>query len=319
MPIIPSSGYEPPFYLFNAHLETIIPSAFRKIKGVTYERERLELNDGDFVDIDWLKGNSRKLVIISHGLEGSSDRHYSKGMAKYFFQRGWDALAWNCRSCSGEINRLPRFYHHGATEDLSEVVRCAIDQNQYDVIVFAGISMGGNLTLKYLGENSQLPIQIKGAATFSVPCHLGSSAKQLDTPEKWFYLRRFLKKLGKKIKSKSEKFPELISFEGFKKIKSFEEFDTKYTAPLHGFKSASEFYELASPLLYISKIKVPTLIANALNDPFLPEQCFPYEIAKESQYVFLETPIRGGHTGFTLKGREENWMEVRAWEFLNRL
>ncbi|NOT74350.1 MAG: alpha/beta fold hydrolase [Cyclobacteriaceae bacterium] len=320
MPIIPSSDYKAPFYLFNGHLETIIPSAFRKIKGVHYERERLELSDGDFIDLDWLRKDSKKLMIVSHGLEGNSERHYSKGMASYFFNRGWDALAWNCRSCSGEINRLERFYHHGATEDLNEVIQHAIEKNQYDSIVLVGISMGGSLTLKYLGENGDhLPSVVKGGAAFSVPCHLGSSAKELDKPNKRFYLNRFLKKLGKKIKQKSEKFPDRVSYKGFDKIKSFEEFDTRYTSPLHGFKNAADFYERAASLPHIPHIKTPTLIVNALNDPFLPEACYPYDIAKDHPHVYLQTPERGGHTGFTLAGKDENWMEVRAFEFLGGL
>ena len=107
MPLIVESSYRPPAYLLNGHWETIIPSTFRKITDVAYQRERLELADGDFLDLDWLKQSSAKLVIISHGLEGSSERHYAKGMAKFFYRHGWDALAWNCRGCSGEMNRLP--------------------------------------------------------------------------------------------------------------------------------------------------------------------------------------------------------------------
>ncbi len=320
MPLITPSDYKAPFYLFNGHIETILPSAFRKIKGVTYSRERLELPDGDFLDLDWLRNGSRKLMIVSHGLEGSSERHYSKGMAKYFHQHGWDALAWNCRSCSGEMNRLPRFYHHGATEDLKVVVEHAIQSRQYDSVVLVGISMGGSLTLKYLGENSgQLPVAVRGAVAFSVPCHLGSSAKELDRPEKRFYLNRFLKKLAKKIELKSESFPDLISFRGFESVRTFEEFDNRYTAPLHGFKDAKDFYERAASLPHIPHITLPTLIVNALNDPFLPEACFPFDIAKTHQHVYLETPIRGGHTGFTIASKEENWMEVRAFEFLKGL
>jgi uncharacterized protein len=320
MPLIEISCYRPSRILFNGHLETIIPSMLRTIRGVDYARERLELEDGDFLDLDWLKGEGDTLVIISHGLEGSSERHYAKGMAKYFFERGWDAIAWNCRGCSGEMNRLPRFYHHGATEDLNAVVRHASRVKNYTSIVLVGISMGGSMSLKYLGEQvDKLSNLIKGAAVFSVPCHLGSSAKELDKLNKRFYLNRFLKKLGKKIKSKSEKFPEIISYRGFEKIKSFEEFDNRYTAPLHGFKDADDFYERASSLPHIGKIKVPALIVNALNDPFLPPLCFPYEIAKNHSFVFLETPSRGGHTGFSLYGKEENWMEQRAFEFLSRL
>src|SRR5215510_13761043 len=126
MPLIKHSQYKAPAHLFNGHIETIVPSTFRKIDGVAYVRERLELSDGDFLDLDWLKSDSRNLMIFSHGLEGNSERHYCKGMAKYFFQRGWDALIWNCRGCSGEMNRLPRFYHHGATEDLRAVIEHAI-------------------------------------------------------------------------------------------------------------------------------------------------------------------------------------------------
>jgi predicted alpha/beta-fold hydrolase len=316
MPLISNSGYVRPFYLFNGHLETVIPSAFRKIEGVSYRRERLELADGDFLDLDWLRNKSSRLVIISHGLEGSSDRHYVRGMAKYFFERGWDALAWNCRSCSGEMNRLPRFYHHGATEDLKSVVD-HVGSAEYESIALVGISMGGSLSLKYAGEHEAFPAKVKAIATFSVPCHLGSSARELDRRAKKFYLERFLKKLGKKIQMKAAMFPEIISDSGFEKIRSFAEFDNKYTAPLHGFHDASDFYERASSLSFLPHIKIPSLIVNALNDPFLPRECFPYEIARRSPFVFLETPRYGGHTGFTLAGRKENWMEVRAFEFVN--
>lgn len=318
MPLIGNSSYRPSPLLFNGHLETVIPSIFRNIHDVVYQRERLELEDGDFVDMDWLKGGNDKLVIVSHGLEGSSERHYAKGMAKYFYQHGWDALAWNCRGCSGEMNRLPRFYHHGATEDLNAVVQHALSKKQYTKIALVGISMGGSMSLKYVGERGdKLSGFIKGAAVFSVPCHLGSSAKELDKPNKRFYLNRFLKKLGKKIKLKSEKFPEVISYNGYEKIRSFEEFDNRYTAPLHGFKDAQDFYARASSLPHIDNIKIPALIVNAINDPFLPSLCFPYEVARNHSTVFLETPSRGGHTGFSLYGKKENWMEQRAFEFLN--
>ncbi|HWA35790.1 MAG TPA: alpha/beta fold hydrolase [Cyclobacteriaceae bacterium] len=317
MPLITGSSYRRPFYLFNGHLETIIPSAFRKVAGPPYRRERLELPEGDFLDLDWLENGSRRLVIISHGLEGSSDRHYSKGMANFFFKNGWDALAWNCRSCSGEMNRLPRFYHHGATEDLNAVIVNALKKG-YETIALVGISMGGSLSLKYAGENAEnLPVAVKRIVAFSVPCHLASSARELDKPAKTFYLNRFLKKLGRKIELKATTFPDIISHRGFDKIRSFEEFDNKYTAPLHGFRDARDFYERASSLPHIANITIPTLIVNALNDPFLPLECFPYDIARESKYVFLETPKHGGHTGFTLAGKEENWMEVRAFEFVN--
>ncbi len=314
MPLILSSYKTPPFYLFNSHAETIVPSIFRKVSG-TYDRERLELPDGDFVDLDWMRSNNKKLVIISHGLEGSSDRHYSKGMATYFYVHGWDALAWNCRGCSGVMNRLPRFYHHGATEDIAAVIDHAI-QLKYEHISLVGFSMGGSMSLKYIGErNGILPTQIKSAVTFSVPCDLKSSATELDKPSKKFYLNRFLRKLEKKIRAKSILFPE-ISATGFEKIKTFREFDNRYTAPLHGFTDADDFYTRASSGPYIQSIEIPTLIVNALNDPFLPNACYPVEIAKEHTQVYLEMPARGGHVGFSLPGASESWMERRAYEFV---
>jgi uncharacterized protein len=315
MPIIPSSYKTPPYFLFNSHIETIIPSIFRKVVG-DYERERLELVDGDFIDIDWMRSNNKKLVIISHGLEGSSERHYSKGMTKYFYDRGWDALAWNCRGCSGVMNRLPRFYHHGATEDIAAVIDHAI-QLKYEHITLVGFSMGGSMSLKYVGERkTMLPKQVRSAVTFSVPCNLKSSATELDKPSKKFYLNRFLKKLEKKIRAKSVLFPEQISTVGFEKIKTFREFDNKYTAPLHGFADADDFYTKASSGPYIQSIEIPTLIVNALNDPFLPDECYPVEIAKSHPNVYLETPSRGGHVGFSLYRTAESWMERRAYEFV---
>lgn len=318
MPLVTSDYKNPPFYLVNGHLETVVPSMFRKVAG-QYERERLELTDGDFLDLDWIRSGKNKIVIISHGLEGSSERHYSKGMATWFSQHGWDALAWNCRGCSGEMNRLPRFYHHGATEDIAAVVDHAIAKG-YEEIALVGFSMGGSMSLKYAGERKDtLPKEVKATIVFSVPCNLGSSARELDKPEKKFYLNRFLKKLEKKIRAKSMRFPGLISSEGFGQIKTFREFDTRYTAPLHGFSDADDFYEKASSGPHIPHIKIPTLIVNALNDPFLPDACYPFDIARVHKYVHLETPERGGHVGFSLPSGKPNWMELRALEFISKL
>lgn len=317
--MIVGSTYRHVPYLTNGHLETIVPSAFRKVKGVLYQRQRLELDDGDFLDLDWLvdtRARPGKLVIISHGLEGSSARHYCRGMAKYFRNRGWDALAWNCRSCSGELNRLPRFYHHGDTADLHRVIVEAFNKG-YDHVALTGFSMGGSFSMKYLGERgSSLDPRIKGAVGFSVPCNLGSSARELDSPTKSFYRNRFLRKLGKKILAKSLIYPGKLSYTGYEKIKTFREFDDRYTATLHGFKDAADFYSKSSCDQYLAKVTVPALVVNAANDPFLPPECFPKEIARDHPYFDLEIPARGGHVGFSLS-TEENYMERRAYEFLN--
>ncbi|MBX2901069.1 MAG: alpha/beta fold hydrolase [Cyclobacteriaceae bacterium] len=314
MPVV-SSAYKSPFYLFNAHLQTVVPSIFRKVPG-TYQRERLELPDGDFLDLDWITNQRNKLVIISHGLEGNSERHYAKGMAKHFVANGWDALAWNCRGCSGEMNRLPRFYHHGATEDLAAIVNHAI-QKHYEHIVLVGFSMGGSMTLKYLGEQTRSAI-VKCAIAFSVPCDLGSSAAELDKAGNKFYLKRFLKKLELKIRAKAIQFPHLLSASGFETITSFREFDTRYTAPLHGFADANDFYTRASCNPFLNAIQIPVLLVNAQNDPFLPQSCYPIDIAKAHPYLSLEMPACGGHVGFSLYGKT-NWMEIRALEFANSI
>ncbi|MEQ8413089.1 MAG: alpha/beta fold hydrolase [Imperialibacter sp.] len=318
MPLISKSSYQrrPP-YLFNPHLETVVPSAFRKVRGVTYDRERVELEDGDFLDVDWLTGGSDKLVVLTHGLEGSSDRPYIAGMAKYFAANGWDALAWNCRTCGGEMNRLPRLYHHGATEDLSAVVEHGLKSGRYRKIALVGFSMGGSMSLKYLGERgSQIREEIIGAATFSVPCNLWDSAVQLTRRSNKFYKDRFLNKLKEKMKVKALRHPEVVNVTDIDLITTFDEFDDRYTAPLHGFSSRDDFYLKATSDQFYPELKRPALVANALNDPMLGEKCYPFEMARESSYLYLETPKVGGHVGFTQTGAEIYWAEMRALEFL---
>ncbi len=319
MPLIASSTYKkPPFYLFNSHLETIVPSALRKVDLPAYERERIFTPDKDFLDLDWLKKEGKQLVVISHGLEGSSDRPYVKGMARTFAEQGWDVLAWNCRSCSGEINKAPRMYHHGDSEDLKSVVEHAVVQGGYEKIVLVGFSMGGSITLKYLGEFSRsLPGAISRAVVFSVPCDLGGSARELSKKRNGFYRKRFLRKLGRKLEAKAGQMPELLSIEGIEKIKHFSEFDNRFTAPIHGFKDADDFYHQASANTHLPHIQIPTLIVNAKNDPMLPQSCYPVALAKEHPFIYLEMPEFGGHVGFTLAGQSQNWAEQRAFQFIS--
>ncbi|MTI22739.1 alpha/beta fold hydrolase [Fulvivirga sp. RKSG066] len=319
MPLVDSS-YKAPFFLRNGHLATIIPSSFRKVEGVTYQRERLNTPDGDFLDLDWVFNQSDKLVIISHGLEGSASRPYVKGMAKYFSKQGWDALAWNCRSCSGELNWKPRFYHHGATEDLDQLVEYAISGKGYSTVALVGFSMGGSMTLKYLGEKGEeLPRQVIGGVAYSVPVSLKSSVEALSTQGNAFYRKRFLKKLEQKIKQKAQQYPDEIKYSGFDDIKYFPDFDNLYTAPLHRFKDANDFYERASAGRYMYATQVPTLLVNALNDPFLGSACYPFLECDNHKHIFLETPKHGGHVGFSLRNDEFNYMEKRAYSFLNSL
>lgn len=298
-------------------MATVIPSTFRKISGVNYTRERITTTDDDFLDLDWLAHGSDKLIVISHGLEGNSNRPYVKGMAKYFARHDWDVVAWNCRSCSGEANHRARLYHHGETDDLAEVIKHAIEKFNYRKVVLIGFSMGGSMTLKYLGERAaSICPQVKGGVAFSVPVNLASSVNELGKKENDFYRRRFLKKLEKKIKEKSIMHPDKIKFTDFKQIQYFPEFDNLYTAPLHGFKNAEHFYLCASADQYMLNTQVPTLLMNAVNDPFLAKECYPYETCRDNKYLYFEAPEYGGHVGFTLKGSKYNYMERRALEFV---
>lgn len=302
----------------NGHVATIYPSTFRKVEGVTYARERIDTPDDDFLDLDWSKGTDNKnLVIVSHGLEGSSERPYVLGMVKYFRSRNWDALAWNCRSCSGEINRTARFYHHGATDDLQTVIDHVNKIKHYDQIWLVGFSMGGSLSIKYLGEQgSGVPSNVRGGVAFSIPVSLRSSVEMLTNGRVKFYEKRFLKKLEDKVKTKAATYPDLITYNGFDHINSFSDFDNAYTAPLHGFKDADDFYDTVAAGKYMEGSNRPILICNAINDPFLGDACYPYDVCEKSELLYLETPHYGGHVGFSLPQKEHNYMEQRAWEFI---
>ena len=305
--------------LLNGHLETIIPSLLYKAPMVNYHRQRLELKDGDFIDLDWLlKNNHDRLLIITHGLEGNSERHYVRRTAKYFHDLGWDVLAWNCRSCSGEINRLSKFYHHGDTNDLNEVISDVLSA-KYSKVVLFGYSMGGSLSIKYLGEGRTLDPRIKGAVTYSVPLNLKDSGDQLEKRVNRFYANRFLKKLIKKVRIKAKYYPGILDIDGIDQIKTFDDFHRKYTLPLYGFSSIDDFYEKATCDQFLPYLSVPVFVGNALNDPLLGTKCYPREEAKRNKLFYLQTPLKGGHVGFSYQNKEYSWMETHGAYFINEV
>ncbi|MGB0521771.1 MAG: YheT family hydrolase [Flammeovirgaceae bacterium] len=318
MPLIQHRPFKSPLYQFNGHLQTIVPSLFRKVEYYPYERERIFTPDEDFLDLDWLKGGFNKLVVMSHGLEGDSNRHYIRGTAKLFHEHGWDVCAWNCRSCSGELNWQPRFYHHGDTPDLALVIDHALASKAYEEAVIIGYSMGGSLTLKYFGERGETvnPI-IKRGIAFSVPCYLPDCVKELERPSKRFYNKRFYRKLREKLVAKAAKMPNQISLELLNTINidSCRPLDQHYFAPLHGYNSADEFYDDISSWHHLDGIRVPTLLVTAQNDPFLTGECYPVEKAKRSDAFQFEIPEIGGHVGFCIAGKDQTYAELRALEF----
>jgi uncharacterized protein len=317
VPVI-ASAYCAPWFLRNGHAQTIFPVLFRRIPGVRYERERLELEDGDFLDLDWSRVGSRSALIITHGLEGSSQSGYVKGMARAFNRRGWDAVALNFRGCSGESNRLLRSYHSGASDDLWRVVE-HVAQSGCERVVLVGFSLGGNVALKLVGElGNDAPRWLTGAVGISVPCDLKSSAEAMALPVNRLYMKRFLRDLRGKLRAKQPRFPRELDDSGYNRLRTFRHFDDRYTAPLHGFRDAEDYWGKSSARFYLETIRRPALLLNAADDPFLAPECFPNEVAAGHQWFHLEVPANGGHVGFVGGGlrRDEYFSERRAVEFL---
>jgi predicted alpha/beta-fold hydrolase len=316
MPVFKNHAYSPPLFLRSGHLNTIYPYLFRKDPEMPYQRKRLEIPDGDFIDVDSiLRGNSR-LAILCHGLEGSAHSKYIKYTALLLSKEGWDVVALNYRGCSGEMNRKVQMYHSGFTDDLHFSINYF--ENPYKEIGLVGFSLGANILMKYLGESTQLlNAKIKGAIGISVPCDLSAGASQIGQWYNYFYEKRFLITLEEKIKLKKRLFPDEINLEHLSKIKSLRDFDEFYTGPLHGYKDAEDYYQKAHCKQFLSNIQIPTLIINALDDPFLPEESYPFLEAKSNPNLGFIPTSYGGHVGFSLKGSKFYWEEQMIAQFLD--
>lgn len=316
MPLL-SAHYSPSWPLRCGHVQTIYAGLLRVVEGVHYQRERIDTPDGDFLDLDWSRVGSDRLVILSHGLEGTTQSRYVLGMTRALNRRGWDVLAWNFRGCSGEANRLPRSYHSGATDDLDTVIGHAVGGYRNTALI--GFSLGGNLTLKYLGERTSFDVErrIRAAAAFSVPCDLAEGSVQLARPSNALYMRRFMASLRQKIIDKAANHPAELDTIGIHGLRTFREFDDRYTAPLHGFADAEDYWKRCSCKPVLKHLAVPALLVNAEDDPFLPPACYPFDIARDHAHLFLCTPRYGGHLGFIAKNSSgEYWSERLAATFL---
>ncbi|WMJ73571.1 alpha/beta fold hydrolase [Cytophagaceae bacterium ABcell3] len=319
MPVNYQPGYQSPAYLYTGHLQTILPALFRRVGNVHYRRERIVTDDNDFLDLDWsTPNNSNHLVIISHGLEGDSCRPYVLGMVRALNLKGSDVLAWNYRGCSGEANKQIRSYHSGFTSDLHYVIQHVLAKQQYDSLYLLGFSVGGNITLKYLGEQKfTIPSEVRCAVNFSVPCNLETTAYHLARFRSKIYMQRFIKSLTSKLKEKDKLFPGTLDLSKLGAIKNFYQFDSQYTAPMFGYKSAKAYWQENSSIHYIKNITLPTLIVSAANDPFLTKECFPISEAEKKSNILLEIPATGGHCGFYEANSEGiYWSEKRAIEFI---
>ncbi len=304
-PRIDGPGYRPCGLYRNAHLATSLPTLLRRVDGVNWRRQRVTLVDGDFLDLDFSHEGppgDQPTVVLCHGLEGNTGRQYMLGMARAFAGAGWQVVGMNYRGCSGEPNRRAFSYHSGATEDLREVLD-QLASAGHRVAALVGFSLGGNLILKYLGEDpAGRHDDLQAAVVFSVPIDLADGERQLRRRANVFYRRRFLRKLVAKTEQKAAMFPDKIDLDQLAQVSNLWDFDEFFTGPLSGYAGAEDYYRRCSSRQFLPRITLPTLLVSAEDDPFLGSQCYPIEEAEASSCLHLEMPRHGGHVGFRLPG-----------------
>ena len=318
MPLL-KSDFFPSLPFRNGHFNTMYRPLFMK-ETSNYTRKRILTWDADFIDLDFSKVNSNTVAILIHGLEGSSESKYMVSTTNELNSKGIDTVAFNLRGCSGEDNLLLSTYHSGKTEDVHFVVNHILDKYDYENILLIGFSLGGNLTLKYMGEYADtISSKIKGAIATSVPVDIASSEKQMNKIKNRLYIEQFLKTIRLKVLEKSYKFPNFkLDKEKLFKASRFKHLEHLYTVPVFGFDSPEDYWKKASSKPYLAKINRPTLLINAEDDSFLPKECFPIEEARYSDTFFLEITKYGGHVGFisTFKQDESRWLEKRISRFI---
>ncbi len=317
MPIL-DSAYSTGGLFKNGHVSTIYSAKLRRVSAPPFKRERINLPDNDFLDLDWsfTKQKSEDVIIMLHGLEGNAQRSYMMGCTNYAMQMGWNVANLNFRGCSGTPNLKYYSYNAGKTDDLEVVINHIVNKNKYQRIALVGYSLGGNMLLKYLGDGSPGASHIYKGVAISAPLHLKGSLARLEERQNWVYRTTFLSSMKRKLIKKQQEFPDKIKPQDIKNIKSILDFDNSYTAPAHGFKDAFDYYKFASSVFYLENVKTPALVLSAQNDSFLSKQCYPYELAKASPYIYLETPLYGGHVGF-VAAKNLYYNEYKTLSFLN--
>ena len=316
-----AAPFHPAWWCPGAHLQTIWSGVLRPSPDVPLTRIRWELPDGDFLDVDELAAapDAPRLIVL-HGLESSSRSSNVLGMLEQARRRGWGGIAMNFRGCSGVPNRLRRSYHGGETGDLAWVVDTVRAGHPNSPILLAGFSLGGNVLLKYLGEQgSALPEAVRGAAAISAPVDLARSARGLTHGFSRVYGNRLVAGLKRKTFLKLVRYPGLVNAEALRAVRTLEQFDDLVTGPVHGFTDAEDYWAASSSAQYLPRIRRPTLLINAQDDPFLPAEAIPRAAAAGNDALRGEFPERGGHLGFLSGGRPwapVNWAEARAADFL---
>jgi len=289
--------YPAPSWLPGGHLQTIYPATCIAKPPVAYRRERWHSADGDFVDLDFVDGQpGQPLVVLFHGLEGSSNSHYARGLMAALAARGWSGVVPHFRGCSGEANLAPRFYHSGDASEVDWIVR-KLRASHEGVLYAAGVSLGGNALLRWLGESGHGAEVVDAACAVSAPLDLARGGEALSSGFNMLYTRMFLQTLKPKCLAKLEQFPGLFDRAALLAARDLYAFDNVVTAPLHGYRDTDDYWHRASARHVLHEITVPTLVLNARNDPFLPGIHLP---TSASNAVTLEYPEQGGHVGFAV-------------------
>ena len=325
--------YRAPFWLPNGNAQTVFPALFARLPESHYRRERWNTPDGDFIDLDWLvhepavgnnaagqatpaTGDETPLFVLFHGLEGSSASHYARALMAGARERGWRAVVPHFRSCSGPLNLLPRFYHLADSNEVDWVLR-RLRREHRGPIVAAGVSLGGNVLLRWLGERREDASIIAAAAAISAPLDVHAGGHALSHGFGKIYTLSFLKTLKLKASQKLEQYPGLFDRDAMLASRTMYEFDNVVTAPLHGFRDADDYWTRATTRPLLPDLTVPTLVLNARNDPFLPGAVLPSR-REVSAVVELDQPDHGGHVGFMtgpFPGRID-WLPRRVFGYL---
>ncbi len=323
------STFRPARWLPGPHLQTAGARLLRRRGNMPLWRERIELPDGDFVDLDFtidpknLSANGRPLVLLLHGLEGSAQSKYVLETYRALDRHGIASVGLNFRSCSGELNRLPRLYHSGDTEDIGFVLRYLTERFPRRRRGVVGFSLGGNALLKFLGERGDAARQyVDAAAAISVPYDLSAGADYLIRPWGRIYAWLLLRKLQRKFRAKRKLMPPEVDTERALAATTFRQFDDAATAPLHQFDGAEDYYRRSSSAHYVTRIRIPTLLLQSTDDPFLPGWCVPVEAFRDNEHILSVVMKNGGHVGFVARSFPWNpvfWGEREMARFMQAM
>lgn len=312
-----NNSFKPPWWLRSPHLQTMWPTLTRRDISLNLRRERWDLPDGDFLDLDWVGEGTGPIVVLLHGINGDIHSPYLKGILRAIEQSGWRGVVMYFRGRSGTPNRLPRYYHSGDTEDLNYLVTKLQASEPETLFAGIGVSLGANVLIKWLGETGEKN-PLSCAIAISVPFELSKAAIRINSGFSRFYQWYLLRELCTMVKQKNDLFPLPIALNDLDKVRTFVEYDNKITAPLHGFKDAQDYYTKASSRQYVPMIARPTLILQAKDDPFLSPDAIPTPDELPA-HVHLELTENGGHVGFVtadVPWRAKYWIEDRIIAYL---